>query len=102
MSIRDRVKAAKADRHGLVDREVLGEKVKLRQQVSAGELLSLAAAPAEKRPALQVAMCLHDEQGKPLFASADEVAALAWPEFDAFLKLTREVKGLDLEGAAKK
>lgn len=86
----------------LVGDEILGEKVKVRKGLSAGELLRIAGAPKEQQAAIQVYLCIHDEKGERLFSSPEAAAAIEWDVFGELLKRTRQIPGLDLEAARKK
>ena len=99
MGIRELVMAAVVGAE-TVDAEVLGQKVKVRKQLSAGELLAIAAA--KDKASARVAICIMDETGKPLFESEAQAGAINWDTFEPLLELTTGVKGLEIEAAEKK
>lgn len=102
MSIKEKIKARRAAEVQHVEIAGLGE-IGIRR-IRTREMLELSQLPDGQSGVALVVLCAVDEEGGPLFASADEVNDLDWPLTQALMKACSEVNdlGSKVESAAKK
>lgn len=91
MNLRDRINARAASQRVQLPGD-LGDVNVLR--IKTRDMLELSKLDANKAGMAMVARCVADDEGKPIFASTDEVADLDWVLVQALLGACYQVNGI--------